>query len=136
MSASWALIKFKRTGNIYMGCYEGTSDIMNPYICTPEECWDEKWEAFCSIDTCRKLARGRSYAFPDDVPDLDDVQVYSDYGGGFYWDAVGSESIKMIKNPLDGLCELDFDKITDGKPDWVSEFEKKLERWVEEVGTV
>ena len=126
MSATYALIRFKKTGNIYMGCYEGTSDVMNPYICTGEECWDEKFECYCAISYCRELAKGKDWIFPKDIPDLDECEVYSDYGGGFYWTAIGSESIKMIDNPLDEYCELDFDKITDGVPDWVREYWKSL----------
>ena len=122
MSASWALIRFKKTGNVYMGCYEGTSDTMNPYICTAEECWDEKWECYSSITECRKIAAERDWVFPDNISDLDEVEVYSDYGGGFYWNAVGSETIKMIDNPLDEFNELDFTAIKDGQPDWVDKY--------------
>jgi hypothetical protein len=125
MSASWALIKFKKTGNIYWGCYEGTSDTMNPFICTSEECYDERLDCYCSIDTCRDMASRRLWIFPKDAEDLDEVQVYSDYGEE-YWDAIGSETARMIDNPLDEYGELDFGKMTRGKPDWVDEFEKKL----------
>lgn len=126
MSAAYALIKFKKTGNIYHGCYEGTSDTMNPYICTPEECYDEKLDCYCSITYCRDLAKGRNWIFPDNVPDLDEVEVYSSYGGGFYWNAVGSESIKMIDNPLNEYGELDYGVETYGTPDWVTEYAKSL----------
>ena len=128
MSASWALIRFNETGNVYMGCYEGTTDVMIPYICTPEECYDEGLDCYCSIIHCRDLAKDRSYDFPSGVEDLDKCEVYSDYGGGFYWSAVGSETLKMIKNPIEPGCvtALDFDAITDGKPDWVEEFERSI----------
>ena len=124
MSASWALIKFKKTGNIYMGCYEGTSDVMRPYICTPDECYNEKADCYCSIMHCRELSRGRSWAFPNNVDDLDEVEIYSDYGGGFYWTGTGSESLKMIKDGIDTLAE-DIEE-TFGKPRWVDEFEKRV----------
>lgn len=124
MSASWGLVKFKKTGNVYMCCYEGTSDILNPFICTPEECYDEKIDCYYSITYCRELSKGRSWAFPDNVEDLDECEIYSDYGGGFHWLGTGSESLKMIKDGLDpwneGIEE------TDGKPEWVEEFERKL----------
>lgn len=126
MSATYALIRFKKTGNIYMGCYEGTSDIMVPYICTPEECWDEKWDCYCAISYCRELARGKSYTFPKDAPDVDECEVYADYGGGFYWDGIGSESLKMIKSPEFEWGELDYEETTDGTPDWVREYWKEL----------
>ena len=38
MSRSFALVKFKKTGNIYYGCYDGTCDVMYPFLCTPQEC--------------------------------------------------------------------------------------------------
>ena len=124
MSASWGLVKFKKTGNIYMCCYEGTSDILNPFFCTPAECYDEKFDCYCSIMHCRELSKGRSWAFPDDVTDLDEVEIYSDYGGGFYWSGTGSESLKMIKDGINTLEE-DIEE-TYGKPEWVAEFEKRL----------
>ena len=128
MSASFALIKFKRTGNIYFGCYEGTSDTMNPYICTPEECYDEKVDCYCSIWYCRNLGRQhKEWIFPTDIDDLDEVEIYSDYGGGFYWAGIGSESIKMIDSPVDEFGELDFGKITDGRPEWVEEYLAQFE---------
>jgi hypothetical protein len=126
MSATYALIRFKKTGNIYHGCYEGTSDVMNPYICTAEECYDEKIDCYCAISYCRELSKGKDWVFPKDVPDLDECEVYSDYGGGFYWHAIGSETLKMIDNPLDEYGELDFEKITDGPADWVREYWKEL----------
>lgn len=124
MSASWGLVKFKKTGNIYMCCYEGTTDYMRPFLCTPEECYDEKIDCYCSISYCRDLSKGRSWVFPDDIVDLDEVELYSDYGDGFYWLGTGSESLRMIKDGRDpwneGIEE------TDGRPEWVEEFEKEL----------
>lgn len=133
MSASYGLVKFKRTRNIYMCCYEGTSDILNPYICTSEECYYPKIDCYCAIYHCRKLAKGQSYVFPDNVDDLDEVEIYSDYGGGFYWSGTGSESIKMVKGPLDPLGINDYygdeglvDITTDGIPEWVEEWERSV----------
>lgn len=125
MSATWGLVRFNKTGNIYMGCYEGTSDMFRPRICTPEECYDEKIDCYCSIIHCRELSKdGSARIFPDNVEDLDEVEIYADYGDGSYWSGTGSESLKMLKtgiNPYDeGLDE------TDGMPDWVIEFCKKI----------
>ena len=113
-------MKFQRTGNIYMCCYEGTSDILNPFICTPEECYDEKFEWYCSITYCRDLSKGRSWAFPDGVTDLDNVEIYSDYGGGFYWSGTGSESLMMIKDGINTFEE-EIEE-TFEVPDWVRNF--------------
>lgn len=125
MSRSYALIRFEKTGNIYMGRYCGTSDILTPYICTPEECYDEKVDCYLSISYCENLSnQHKLWEFPD-VDDLDNVEIYSDYGGGFYWSAVGSESIKMIKNHLDPYEEC-YEDMKDGQPDWVIDFWKAL----------
>lgn len=131
MSASEALIRFNKSGNIYCGCYEGTSDILIPFICTPEECYMEDCKAYSPISYCRKLqseklqSDNHYFVFPEfpDVDDLDEVEIYSDYGGGFFWDGVGSESAKRIKYPL-APFEHDDMYPTDGCPEWAEEFFK------------
>lgn len=124
MSASFGLVKFKKTGNIYYSCYEGTTDIMIPYLCTPEECYDEKTDCYWAITYCRKLGdQHKTWKFPDDITDLDDIEIYSDYGGGFYWSGIGSESIKMIKNFLMPYEEC-WEDMKNGEPEWVEEFFK------------
>lgn len=127
MSSSFALIKFKRTGNIYYGCYNGTSDILIPFIFTPEECYDEKTNCYCAISYGKELGKTREWKFPDNVPDLDEVEIYSDYGYGFYWTGTGSESLRMVKGPLDTCFEEVWVDEKDGQPEWVIEFLKYLE---------
>ncbi len=126
MSASTVLIRFKKTGNIYMGCYEGTSDYVKPYICTAEECYDEKLDCYCAITYCREIAKDKDYILPKDFPDLDEVEVYSDWNFGGYFKAIGSESLKMIDCPLDEFGELDWSVIVHEKPDWVTGFWEEL----------
>lgn len=125
MSRAFALVKFKRTGNIYYGCYNGTPDIMLPFLCTPQECYDKTLNCYCAITYCQDLARQRdSWKFPDNVTDLDEIEIYSDYGGGFYWPGTGSESIKMINDFLNPWEEV-YEKMKDGQPDWVKDFLNK-----------
>lgn len=124
MSASLAMIKFKKTGNIYFGCYEGTSDLLLPYICTPEECYNEKHDCYCALTYCRELFNRNlhnSWIISDDTSDVDEVEIYSDYGGGFYWSSIGSESLKKIN----GGDPWEYGDVTDGVPDWVKEFWEK-----------
>ena len=131
MSAAWALIKFKKTGNIYYGCYEGTSDVLIPYICTPEECYNKETDCYCPISYCRELAYGHdkwefsviSNCACNSVEDLDEVEIYADYGGGFYWTGEGSETLKMIKDPLDPWESNPTYK--DGIPNWAGEILSK-----------
>lgn len=128
MSSAFGLVKFKTTGNIYYCCYNGTSDIMNPYICTPEECYDEATDAYWAITYCEALDfKYKTWKFPNNVTDLDEIEIYSDYGGGFYWSGTGSESIKMIKNYLNPWEEC-YEDMKDGKPEWVINFLDRLEK--------
>lgn len=127
MGASTALIRFKKTGNIYMGCYESIRDTMNPYICKPLDCYDKKRDWYRAITYCRDIAKDRDCIFPKDVPDLDEVDVYSDWNFGGWFSAIGSESARMIDQwPLDEFGELDWDAIRQEKPDWVDAFWKEL----------
>ena len=126
MSSAYGLVKFKTTGNIYYCCYNGTSDIMIPFIFTPEECYDEQIDCYCAITYGRELSSNRDWGFPNDVTDLDDIEIYSSYGGGFYWNGTGSESTKMIKDYLDPFEEV-WSDITDGTPQWAEEFLTQLD---------
>lgn len=128
MSAAYALVRFKKTGNVYFGCYEGTSDTMIPHICTPEECYNDATDCYCAISYCRTLGNsGKSWIFPTNIADLDDVEIYSSYGGGFYWNTTGSESIKMLSLRYDEWGELDLDDEKDGIPEWAEKFLNSLE---------
>lgn len=124
MSSTFALVKFKTTGNVYFGCYDGTSDILIPHILTPEECYDEELDCYCSIIECRKLAQYKSWMFPFDEL-VDDVEIYSDYGGGFYWSGTGSETIRMVREPLNMST---YYETKDGMPEWAREFLESLEK--------
>lgn len=126
MSRAFALVKFKKTGNIYYGCYNGTPDILLPFLCTPQECYDETLECYCSIIYCTELSDRNSWEFPDNVKDLDDIEIYSDYGGGFYWSGTGSESVKMVYEFLNPFDEV-YPDIKNGQPEWVEKFLKRLE---------
>ena len=97
---------------------------MIPYLCTPEECYDEETDCYCAITYCRKLGdQHKIWKFPDDITDLDEIEIYSDYGGGFYWSGTGSESIKMIKSFLMPYEEC-WEDMKDGEPKWVEDFFK------------
>lgn len=128
MSSSFALVKFKKTGNIYYTYYNGTSDTICPFLYTAQECYDPKIDCYCAISYGRTLwGQHSSRTFPDNVTDVDDVEIYSDYGGGFYWDGTGSESIKMINPILDEWGELALPNEKSGMPEWVDEFLKSLD---------
>ncbi|MBQ4523522.1 MAG: hypothetical protein IJA10_11315 [Lachnospiraceae bacterium] len=120
MSAASGLVRFKRTGNIYMCCYEGTSDIMIPFIFKPEECLQDGY--YHPISYGRKLGDENEWNKPD-VDDIDEIEIYSDYGSGFYWEGEGSESAKVITKGTNFGYIYDY---TNGKPKWVTDFWNSL----------
>lgn len=138
MSASWALVRFNRTGNVYYACYEGTSDTVPPFIFTAEECYDEKLDCYCAITYSREKFANESWIFPDNVDDLDEVEIYSDYGGGFYWKDHGSESLRRLKLAINEWGELKLENEKYGVPNWVIDFFKKMDikydEWLERRG--
>ena len=121
MSKSFALVKFKKTGNIYYGYYDGTCDVMCPFLCTPQECYDKENDCYNAISYCKELNNTKNREIWKNLTNLDDAEIYSDYGGGFYWNGTGSESEKMIETflaPFDQCPE----NIKDGQPEWVKDF--------------
>ena len=126
MSSSFALIRFNKTGNIYYGCYDGTSDILIPFIFTPEECYNEKTDCYCSISYGKQLRKEREWKAPDNISDLDDVEIYADYASGFYWPGTGSESLRRVVTELMPFDSVD-DIHKDGEPEWVTKFLRSLE---------
>lgn len=122
MSAASGLVRFKRTGNIYMCCYEGTSDVMLPFIFRPEECFEDGY--YHAISYGRKINNESDWIKPDDVNDIDDIEIYSDYGSGFYWEGEGSETAKVITKGTNFGYIYDY---TNGKPKWVTDFWKSIE---------
>lgn len=117
MSKSFALVKFKKSGNIYYGCYDGTCDVMYPSICTPQECYDKEDDCYNPISYCEKLGDTKNWKIRESLTNLDDIEIYSDYGGGFYWDGTGSESEKVIVTFLAPFDQCPKD-IKDGQPEW------------------
>lgn len=131
MSKAWALVRFEKTGNIYCGCYNGTVDLMLPMLCTSEECYDKETDCYWAIKYCQDLP----YCEKNKNEDIDDVEIYVDYGKGFYWKGKGNESMKRLAfNSLDpynieyyhGIPVTANETPIYGKPDWVTNFFNKL----------
>lgn len=120
MSAAYGLVRFTKTGNVYMCCYEGTTDIMLPYFFKPEECVDENG-CYSAISYGRRLNDSKNWDIPDEskIEDLDDVEIFSDYGDGFYWMGKGSETLGCIVN---GINFYNVYEWQDGEPNWVQKF--------------
>ena len=114
MSRAIALIRFKKTGNIYYGCYDGTSDIMYASF-------TEYQNDFSIFNWCSEHCYDYQKIDKNLINDEDDIEVYSDYGDGFYWDGKGSEEFRIITKHFTPWYNDDSHYI-DGKPDWVEEF--------------
>ena len=106
MSRAWGVVRFKSDGKLMYYLYDGTSDICNPNLCdSMDDVWqDHKW----SKCNCYQ-----------DEP----VEIYSDYGGGFYWNGKACRHCNVITKGLEPWTD-DEDEvisITDGQPDWLGE---------------
>lgn len=138
MSRAIALVKFNKTENIYMGVYDGTVDVLVPVILPPEKCLkdDGCYHTFDSIEEAYNQFNTDDLDYTDS--DIDDVEIYSDYGGGFFWDGKGVEKYGYILNdylapfmrtyhfvPWDDSPD-DSILVVDGKPEWVEEFMDNL----------
>ena len=90
MNRAEALIKFK-DGSIFIGCYDGTNDVLSPWI--------------FSEDDLKKDFNGNEFAF-DSRPltneslDEEQVEIYINYGAGFMWNGTASKTSKSITSEL------------------------------------
>lgn len=90
---------------------------MFPWLHTEKEITDDNGNRHL-FDTIRS---NRSWILDEPSKDIDEVDLYSDYGGGFYWRGTGSESERFILSELAPLNDWSQD-VTDGVPNWVSDF--------------
>lgn len=136
MSRSMALIKFLDSGNIYMGLYSGTTDIMYPLFAESKECWSDAYGGYAVIDHISSICE----AFQEPIyspSDISNIEIYSDYGGGFFWEGKGVESCRLIlpeyrfpfgntyPDPWTGDTS-DMIEVCDGAPEWAEEFMNKI----------
>lgn len=104
MSSASACVRFE-DGTVKWCVYHGTSDILLPGLF---DSLDEAWKA---RDDGRSW-KGTEDHDPEHVPE-EAVVIYSDYGGGFWWNGVATR--RYVVGPLDPY-EGDM---TDGTPEWV-----------------
>lgn len=88
----------------------------------PEECFEDGY--YHAISYGRKINDERDWVNSDELNDIDDIEIYSDYGSGFYWEGEGSESAKVIIKGTNFGYIYDY---TNGKPKWVTDFWKSIE---------
>lgn len=122
MSNALALVKFLDTGNIYVTVYRGTTDNLFPRLFKVKDYANEKYNYSC-FDYMRSLiANEPNWIEPKDV-ELFPVEIYSDYGGGFFWDGLGNENLKFVSWNYCPICYGNIDYV-DGVPEWAKQFIK------------
>ena len=102
MSNASAAVRFP-DGTIRYGIYAGTSDLMYPALF---EFIDEAWD---HNRTSRMSECG------DGIQQVLPVEIYSDYGDGFWW--TGTATMTHIVDGIDGYEATSMP--IDGKPDWL-----------------
>ncbi len=135
MSSAWGLMKFKDTGTILIGAYNGTCDVMYPKMFKPEECVDGEGYYTPITKAENWIDDHMTELEPYTEDEVSDVILYTDYGTGMYWVGKGVErcGIVLTCDPfrVDYTDYPDHQPITidvhDGTPDWVEEFMNSLE---------
>lgn len=119
MSRAIALIRFK-DGTIVRGCYNGTSDFLSQWLITDEEL-QKKYNGSCfSWDEIMYKNFDEKFIDSDSLTDLEEVEVYSDYGSGFLW------KDKASKSRMSMQYATNIDSVVSIKdiPNWVIEYFK------------
>lgn len=110
MSKSEGAVRFN-DGKIMFFIYDGTSDIcISSLHETAFEAWQNRKDAKCRCKENEKY--------------YESVEIYSDYGNGFYWKGKACRACKVIASGLDpwGCYFEEGSSITNGKPDWYIEY--------------
>ena len=129
-----ALMKFKDTGTILMGIYCGTTDYLLPYMFKPEFFMleDGTYSVFSKEHECSGCCYENGYIVeipPYTCDDVSDVEIWSDYGGTFWWNGKAVEKYGYILQEY--RCPFDTDEsigLHDNTPEWVTEFLDELNR--------
>lgn len=124
MSRAFGLVKFPN-GNVYISCYDGTSDYMYSPLITKNDLvskYDDsvfEWNSHVlksdsSIEDTLDTARKDGGEEP--------VEIYSDYGGGFWWTGKASEKYMCI---TEGNSLWYIKDYQNGCPEWAQRFMKE-----------
>lgn len=118
MSKALGLVKFS-DGEIFETCYNGTVDIMWRFFISKEKL-DKNF--YGDIFYFYENSRNNTYKGPSLYDEI--VEIYSDYGKGFYWKGLANKKYKCITSGIDPYNELEYDEIKDGQPNWVKKYLK------------
>ena len=132
MSRCLALMRFKDTGTILMGIYSGITDVVYPRMFPCEHFWNDEQQCYFIFEheyDCLNYNHEHIR-----LENAVDVEIYSDYGGGFYWEGRAVEKYGYIlpyyQTPFGNNHPfyLDDDNsivVYDGIPNWAKEFMTK-----------
>lgn len=122
MSDSLGLVRFP-DGELRVAYFFGGPGLMVPFLFPVEEA-DAVWE-----DGMEPLMERMASVEGDPTPtDLEDVQVWADYGDTFWWEGTASRSAGLLVSGIDphGISKDSGDAagedprpIHNGRPDWV-----------------
>lgn len=105
MSSAYGVVRFKSDGKLLFYLYDGTSDICVPTLCeNMDDIWKDNGWLRCKCE--------------HDEP----VEIFSDYGGGFYWEGKACRHCMCITKGLEPWSNEDeIVDITHEQPKWLKE---------------
>ena len=106
MSHSYGAVQFDSDDKVMFYEYDGTSDVTISHLYDTRKEMEDNWRKGEWLDC--KCGR--------DEP----VEIYSNYGGGFYWDGRACRHCLAITENLKPDWD-DGSSSSDGTPDWVGE---------------
>ena len=110
MSRAYGVVRFQSDDKLLYYLYDGTSDICVPSLCDNiDDIWKDNGWKKCNCN--------------QDEP----VEIYSDYGGGFYWQGRACRHCMCITEKINPWEECKLKEITDEQPQWISEIWKEKE---------
>jgi hypothetical protein len=96
-------------GTIKFGLYNGTGDTVVPALVDSiDEAWGWVYDAFKANDAA---------AYPEPEGPVEDVEVYSAYGRGYWWRGRAAWNAVVSPTDWDGINEVEIA----GRPSWYAE---------------
>lgn len=109
------LVKFEKTGNIYLSSYDTVIDVMCPFLISEKDML-EKYGAYSPRDFEEDVTQNE---VRKKVKSTDSIEIYTSYANGFYWKGKGNEEELLI---TENIC---FGENKTGKPYWVVNWYKE-----------
>jgi len=110
MSRAGGYVRFPE-GTIKAFIYDGTTDTVWPALFDTSR---EAWDAYSSTKGDH-FERWSQIFEPTPIGNEEDVEVYSDYGGGFWWHATATRNAITSRFFWDDF----YEDCHDGAPEWL-----------------